>query len=259
MTGPSFDDTDATAPSPSAALYRVLVFGDSNTWGWVPQVDAFPTTRYATSDRWTGVMAARLGPTVEVVVDALSGRTVDVDYAEPVGTLDGDQFNGRRALPAAVARELPLHLVVLMLGTNDFRSDLNRSTAQIAAGLRDLVEVVRGSAGGVLTSYAAPRVLVVVPPHVGDTSRTPIDGVMGGATEKSRALARAVQDVLLDTPVVVIDAGGILSVHGIDGVHMTRADHHALGEALAVAVRHTLGEMIDPDMRLPVDIANEVQ
>jgi lysophospholipase L1-like esterase len=219
---------------------HVLVFGDSNSWGWTPELNAFPTTRLAVGKRWPDVMAKALGPSVVVSVDALSGRTVDVDYSEAVGTVRGEQFNGLRALPAAIAREMPLDLVVLMLGTNDVRSDLNRSPAEVASGIARLVAAVRSSTGGVLTNYPAPRVLVVVPPRVEDTSRTPIGGVMLGAQEKSRALARAVRTALAGSGVPVVDAGSLLTVHGIDGVHMTASDHNALGVAMANEVRRTL-------------------
>ena len=40
---------------------RILCFGDSLTWGWVPTPEGAPTTRYAWEERYTGVMAAELG------------------------------------------------------------------------------------------------------------------------------------------------------------------------------------------------------
>ena len=159
----------ASSPAPAQTPAHVLVYGDSNSWGWTPQATAFPTQRLPFGQRWPDVMAARLGSKVVVSVDALSGRTVDMDYPEPVGSVPGADFNGARFLPAAIAREMPIDLVVVMLGTNDLRSDLDRTPDQIAGGVRRLVDLVRGSAGGVLTTYPAPRVLIVAPP----TSKTP--------------------------------------------------------------------------------------
>lgn len=226
----------ATAQQPP----RILVFGDSNSWGWTAQASGFPTARLDAGLPWPDVMANRLGTGFVVSVDALSGRTTNVDYAEPVGTVPGNGFNGARALPAAIAREMPVALVLIMLGTNDVRSDLDRTPAQIAAGLRTLVETVRNAAGGVLTSYPAPRVLVVVPPHIQDTSRTPIGGIMAGAQEKSRALAEAARAALSGVDVPVFDAASVVTISGIDGVHMTPADHQALGEAMAAEIRRVL-------------------
>ncbi len=231
-----------TTPVRAEEPKRVLVFGDSNSWGWTPEPNGFPTVRLKVGERWPDVMAKRLGAGVAVTVDALSGRTVDVSYPGPLGTVPGGQLNGLSTLPAAIAREMPLDLVVIMLGTNDLRPDLNRTPEQIAAGLRGLAETVRGSAGGVLTSYPAPPVLVVVPPYVEDTSRTPISSVMDGSQAKSRALMAAVTATFTGTDTPIVDASRFITVHGVDGVHLTRSDHKALGEALAGEVSRVLAE-----------------
>jgi lysophospholipase L1-like esterase len=232
------------SPADARPPAHVLVYGDSNSWGWTPEPTAFPTERLARGERWPDVMAARLGRGAIVSVDALSGRTVDVDYPEAVGTVPGRDFNGARFLRVAIARELPLDLVVIMLGTNDVRADLDRTPKQIAAGIRTLVDIVRSSAGGVLTDYPAPRVLVVIPPHVEDTSKTPIGGVMAGAQDKSRALAAAVTQALAGTDTPVFDASTVVRVHGVDGVHMTAADHRVLGDAVAAVVKRLLARPV---------------
>jgi lysophospholipase L1-like esterase len=139
---------------------------------------------------------------------------------------------------------MPLDLVVIMLGTNDVRSDLKRTPQQIAEGLARLVDVVQGSAGGVLTPYPAPHVLVIVPPRLQDTSRTPINGVMQGARAKSQALADAVSAVLEGRRVPVVDASRFVTIHGVDGVHMTETDHRTLGQAISEEVRRALAKPI---------------
>lgn len=58
---------------------RILVYGDSNTWGWVPTETGYPTVRYPDEVRFAGVMEAALGDGFEVVVDGLSNRTTNTD------------------------------------------------------------------------------------------------------------------------------------------------------------------------------------
>ena len=41
-----------TAESPK----RILVFGDSNSWGWTPREDQEPTVRWGENVRWPGVL-----------------------------------------------------------------------------------------------------------------------------------------------------------------------------------------------------------
>ncbi len=230
----------ASIPAFGGSVKHILVFGDSNSWGWTPVATGFPTARLDPAIAWPGVMAKALGAAYNVSVDALSGRTVDVDYPTALGSVPGPAFNGKTAFPAAIAREMPLDLVVIMLGTNDVRLDLHRTPDQIAAGLRQLSDLVDRSAGGVLTIYPAPKVLIVVPPALGDTSRTPINQVMAGAAAKSLALPAAVETAFKGSKTAIFDATKVVTVHGVDGVHLTEADHADLGKALAEEVRLVL-------------------
>lgn len=219
---------------------RVLVYGDSNSWGWIPSAQGAPTQRHPARSRWPDVMAQALGEGFDVDVDALSGRTVDVGYAEPVGALPGEAFNGRRALPSALAAALPVDVLVIMLGTNDLRPSLSRTPEDIAGSLRRLVEEIPTYQAGVLTTYTAPQVLVVAPPPLGDVSRTPIRGVMAGAEANSSRLGEAIAAAFQGSRARVFNAGAVITTDGIDGVHFSAAAHQRLGSALANEVRALL-------------------
>ena len=89
---------------------RILVYGDSNTFGWVSSpkdADGRVTvSRLNEADTWPRQMAARLGDGFEVKVDALGGRTTDLDEPRGSGSgrIPGESFNGLATLPAS--REL---------------------------------------------------------------------------------------------------------------------------------------------------------
>lgn len=220
---------------------RVLVFGDSNSWGWIASPQAFPVQRLDDAQRWPGVLGQALNGQATVQVDALSGRTVDVDYPEAMAGFPGPLFNGSRSLAEALAREAPVDLLVLMLGTNDLRADLGRSPQDIAQGLAGLVRQAAQFGSGVLTTYAAPRVLLVVPPPLGDVSATPMGAFFAGMQAKSRALAPAVRQLAQDSPVAVFDAADATGpIAGVDGVHLTAEQHQRLGHALAPVLRQML-------------------
>ena len=42
-------------------MKRIMCYGDSLTWGWIPVIEGSPTRRYPYEDRWTGAMASHLG------------------------------------------------------------------------------------------------------------------------------------------------------------------------------------------------------
>lgn len=213
----------------------ILCYGDSLTWGWIPVAEGAPTLRYPFKDRWTGAMAAALGPGYQIVEEGLSARTTSVD--DP----NDPRLNGSAYLPSALASHLPLDLVIVMLGTNDTKSYFRRTPYEIANGMAKLVGQVYGSAGGVGTPYPAPKVLVVAPPPLTPMPHPFFQGMFEGGHEKTAALAaqyRAMADFM---KVAFFDAGSVISTDGCDGIHFTVENNRALGMALAEKVTEILG------------------
>ncbi|MBV8900697.1 MAG: SGNH/GDSL hydrolase family protein [Verrucomicrobia bacterium] len=222
---------------------RILVFGDSNSWGWMPRPDMEPTTRYDVATRWPGVLSAKLGDRFEIVEEALSGRTTDLDDPEidlPADALRGATLNGARVLPALLASHLPLDLVIIMLGTNDLKKRFRRQPADVASALVGLARLVRECEGGVRTVYPSPQVLLIAPPPLGTTFYNPDE--WAGAHEKSLAIGAALERAATGlNKLPAFDAGKVIAIDGIDGVHLTADAHRKLGEAVAEKVRTLLG------------------
>jgi len=220
---------------PETVRKRVLVFGDSNTWGWIPVERGYPTTRYSVGERWPGVAQAALGERYEVIEEALNGRTTNL--ADPaVPELSGAGFDGSAYLPAAVASHLPLDLVVIMLGTNDLKTAFHRSPEEVAQGIRRLIELVKAQDRAAWTEYPAPHVLVVAPPPMSDTERFPAP-VFKNGIDKSRQLAAPYEAVARAAGAEFLDAGRIMPADGVDGLHLSAEAHRQLGRAIADKIR----------------------
>lgn len=220
---------------------RVLVYGDSNTWGWKPTENAFPTTRYSDGERFAGVLQNALGPDYEIVVDGLNNRTTDLNDPQDWGNVPMRSFNGAADLPAAIARELPLDLVVVMLGTNDVKAQFERTPQDVAEAAMKVARIATESQG-VATEYAAPKVLVVTPPPFGTFNLEPFAQFYAGGDAKSAQFADAFAAAGTAASVEVFDAGSAMgATDGIDGVHFTAEDHKQLGEALASVVKEAVG------------------
>jgi lysophospholipase L1-like esterase len=209
----------------------VLCFGDSLTWGWIPTEEGTPTQRYSPTIRWTGVLADQLGDDYLVIEEGLSARTTNID--DPTDP----RLNGAAYLPAALASHLPLDLVVLMLGTNDTKVNFGRTPFDIATGMSILTVQVVTSAGGIGTTYPAPKVLVVAPPPLGQIPNPWFQLVFEGGQEKSAALADAYAAMTSFFKVPFFDAGSVISTEGVDGIHFTAQNNHDLGFAMAEQVR----------------------
>jgi lysophospholipase L1-like esterase len=216
---------------------RILVFGDSNSWGFVPCAANQTTTRYDAATRWPAVMAARLGAGVELVEEALSGRTTNLDDLQidlPSAHLRGATLNGAKLLPAILASHLPLDLVIIMLGTNDLKTRFKRSAHEIALAALGLARLIKECEGGVNTIYPTPKVLLLAPPPLGTGFHDPAE--WAGSREKSLALGSALRDAAAVANLPFLDAGEVITTHGMDGIHLTAEAHLKLGEAVAKKV-----------------------
>ena len=214
----------------------VMCFGDSLTWGWIPQDPPFPSSRFNRDTRWTGVLADRLGDDYVVIEEGLVGRTTTVeDFTDP-------RVNGAAYLPAALASHQPLELVIILLGTNDTKASVGRTPVQIGEGMSTLVGQVLTSAGGIGTTYPAPEVLMISPPPLAFPRDPYFDLLFDGAQEKSAELAPVYRSLASLLRVSFFDAGSVISTEGIDGIHLSAQNNIDLGNAVAVEVGHILGE-----------------
>lgn len=230
-----------TVPTRSEPTTRVLAYGDSNTWGWIPLSEGFPTRRLPDGERWAGVVQGSFGGRVSVVVDGLVGRTTDIDRSDAIGAIPGTAFNGRRGLLPAIAAEGPVDLVVIMLGTNDLQAGSVRTPEQVAEAAMKLARDVRGASDLLFGRNTAPRVLVVAPPAFTDTARTGLGGLFASGEPASRELAAAFVAAGRAAGVPVLDASRVVdTADSPDGLHLTRDGHAKLGRAIAARVSELL-------------------
>lgn len=209
----------------------ILCFGDSNTWGAVPQPSRGGGGRFAPDERWPGVMRARLGPGFDAIEEGLNGRTTCVD--DPV---EGRHKNGERLLQALLETHAPLDLVIIKLGTNDLKARLAMQAGDIADGAGRLVDLVRRAPNW--PGRAAPKVLLVCPAPL--ARLTWLEEMFAGGAEKSRRLAAEFTRVARERDVPLLDAGAVIESSDVDGIHLDRDAHRVLGEAIADRVRALL-------------------
>jgi lysophospholipase L1-like esterase len=222
-----------------AAGKRVLCYGDSNTWGFIGLPDGGPTTRLPRDQRWPGVLQAALGDGVEVIEEALNGRTTDAaDLTHP--EITGAGLDGAAYLPAALASHLPLDVVIIMLGTNDTKAMFARTPQRIALGAKRLLDIVRTLDGGIGTEYPTPRALLLAPPPLGRLIPY-FQEMFAGGEPRSRGLAEAYAAVARLAGAAFLDAGTVVHTDGDDGLHLSVESHRALGLAVAGTVRGLLG------------------
>ena len=213
-------------------MTTILAYGDSNTWGAIPQAERGAGGRFAPAVRWPGVLREQLGPDVWVVEEGLNGRTTCVD--DPV---EGRHKNGERLLLPLLETHAPLDLVIIKLGTNDLKARLAMQAGDIADGLGMLARIVQTSEAG--PGGAPPQVLLVAPAPLARLGW--LAEMFAGGSAKSTRLAAEVVRVAAQRGVAFLDAGRAIRSSEVDGIHLDEDAHRRLGYAIAVSVRELLG------------------
>jgi len=214
-------------------MKSVLCYGDSITWGR----NAVDGTRFPFEQRWPGVLQARLGSDYRIVEEGLGGRTVATDFwAQP-------HRNGRELLHPLLESHAPLDWVIIMLGTNDCAPMHHLGVGDISFGVTNMLWDIAKSAAG--PKAAAPRCLLVSPPHIGSLS--PFMALFyRGAEETSRGLASAYATVAEACGARFLDAATVVAPSPSDGVHPDATGHHQLGEAIAKIVMESEDRVLGP-------------
>ncbi|MEG0768412.1 MAG: GDSL-type esterase/lipase family protein [Ruthenibacterium sp.] len=206
---------------------RILIFGDSNTFGYDPAHDG----RYGETERYPRRLQALLGAQYAVLEEGLCGRTAVFDDPLTEG------LSGLAMLAPLMLSHAPLDTLVIMLGTNDTKERFGCNAHMIATGFARLLDKALGTPAW----RGAPDILLVAPSPVVPAYRTLMfcDEMGVGCAEKSAALAGELALVAAAKGIRFLDAGDIpgVGVHPLDGMHLTREAHAALADALAAALR----------------------
>lgn len=188
--------------------------------------------RLARDVRWPGVLALELAGVADVIEEGLNGRTTVWD--DPFT----DGRNGRTYLLPCLRSHAPVDVLVVMLGTNDLKAMYRLVASDVAAGAMALVDLALASGTG--RDGGAPRILLVVPPGLGETTdRSELWG-FGAARARSEGLSRLYRIAADLRRVAFLDASAIVTADPADGVHLSTEGHATLAQAIAAAVRPLL-------------------
>jgi len=212
-------------------MKNILCFGDSNTWGFIPEsiTESYPR-RHPHDVRWTGVLARELGEGFRVIEEGQNGRT----------TVHDDPFalvrNAKSILPAILESHKPLDLVVLILGTNDLKNVFGVSPSEIAVGAKIISQTILTSDAGL--GAKAPRLLLMCPPTIGQLSHLPdLEAKLTNAHARSQQLPKHYEAVAAALGCAYLNTQEIVTPSPVDGIHLDAAAHQTLGLAIAAKIQ----------------------
>lgn len=206
----------------------ILCYGDSNVWG--QNDDKNFAGRYASNVRWTGKLQELLGDDYYVIEEGLGGRTTNLEHYNPAK----QSRNGLTYFNPCLVSHSPLDMVVIMLGTNDFKIQYQRAVNEIANTLKLFVDEVKAN-----TPNA--KVLLISPIFVDDTApkfTEYYDGIYDQeSAEKSRQLGKQIERVADEMGSLFFDASTVAKA-GKDGIHFDEQSHPALAQPIAEIIKN---------------------
>lgn len=218
-------------------MKNILCYGDSNTWGQVPgsmDVGLRLAKRYSYGVRWTSVLQQLLGSEFHVLEAGLNGRSTSFDEVNSMRP----SRNGLAALPLLMDTNYPLDLVVIMLGTNDTRTDIDADLDRIVHGMRQLIECVQSSYFG--PNFTSPKVMILAPAPILSSASKNFDVYNDTSVAKSKKLPELYEKLAQEKHCYFLSIAPFVTVSETEGVHLEQDSHAELAKAMAVKIKQTL-------------------
>jgi len=210
------------------SVKRILCYGDSNTWGYIPQTGG----RYGDDVRWTGILRQEM-PEVQIIEEGMNGRTTV--WNDPI---DG-YMSGREYLYPCLKSHNPIDIVVLALGTNDLKTRFSLTPSDVAAGAAGLIKIIQSFQTVMQTE--PPEILLVRPAPLTENI---LSSAFHSAFDKNsiRISGETLEpfcEIAEQYGCELLDAGTCTET-GCDGLHYTARGHRLFADASGKKLRSML-------------------
>lgn len=210
-------------------MKNILLFGDSNTWGFIPATDF---ERYPYEKRTCGRLQKMLGPEFKVIEEALNGRMTVWD--DPLN----DDKNASKQLPFILDSHRPLDMVIIMLGVNDMKHYMHLSALDSAMGCGKLIDIIKEAGCG--QNRTVPEIILISPPQYVDSDK-PWGRIFEGAVEKTKHFTATYKEVADSHEVHFFDAAKVaIPPQDGDGVHIDESGTKGIATGLCELIQKIL-------------------
>lgn len=209
-------------------MIRILCYGDSNTWGFIPGSNH---QRFNERERWTRVLQNKLKNEYEVIEEGLNGRTLFSENPNP----GKEGKSGFMYLKPCMETHDKIDIVILMLGTNELKTMYGNSPENIFNMFQKLVNFILAFESKI--DGTKPKLIVSGIPLVeeNELNKNPEDKYFG-APEKSKIVCELYSNFCKTNNIIYIDNTDLKL--GIDGVHIDLDSHKKLAEKLYKTIKN---------------------
>lgn len=206
-------------------MKKVLCFGDSNTYGFIPQSGL----RYDKNTRWTGILQSLCRNELEVIEAGCNNRTAFID--NPAGI----EQTGYKILPKYLKAEY-FDIIILAIGVNDLQLFFRPTLEEFEQGIEKLIKITKD-----LSPNA--KIILVCPPKLD------LAGIKSGvfsfqfdeiSVEKSFKLPQIYKSLADKHNCGFVDLNKVTEVSPLDGLHFSPESHKKIAEYLYKNLKQTI-------------------
>lgn len=199
---------------------KILCFGDSNVFGFMPRTGL----RYLKRSRWTGILQELGKNDFEITEAGANNRTAFSDNPA------GENLTGYKILPRLL--DMDYDVVILAVGANDLQYQYNNTLNDFKTGIKKLIDIVRDKCPNAQIILASPSVITdkVLKSFF-------IEMFDEESIKKSYALADIYENVAKEMNCKFLDLNKIAQVSPKDGLHYDSEAHRAIAEAVYSALK----------------------
>ena len=210
-------------------MKKVLCFGDSNTYGFIPQSGL----RYDKNTRWTGILQSLCRNELEVIEAGCNNRTAFID--NPAGI----EQTGYKILPKYLKTEY-FDIIILAIGVNDLQLFFKPTLKEFEQGIEKLIKITKD-----LSPNA--KIILVCP------SKLDLAGIKSGvfsfqfdkiSVEKSFKLPQIYKSLADKHNCGFVDLNKVTEVSPLDGLHFSPESHKKIAEYLYKYLTQTANDNI---------------
>ncbi len=193
-------------------MKKILCFGDSNTWGYVP---GGKHIRYSRRTRYPMVLQKLLGKNYKVYEEGQCARTICND--DPTRIVN---VNGEKVFLSTLQSYLPLDYVVIYLGSNDMKDFFDFTSKDAAKAIEDkYIAKIREIDKNI-------KIIIICPKEIKSSTFYGFDN----AYIKSKDFLKDYEDMAKRNNCLFVSNEGIKT--GSDGLHLTQLDHQLIATRL---------------------------
>lgn len=195
-------------------MKKIVCFGDSNTYGYIPNSGK----RYTSDVRWVSLLAKMLGNEYDVINAGCNNRTCFV-----LGT-SNDELNGMNAIDKYLS--MNVDMFILSIGINDTQLFFKPSLQDFELGLTQFINKIQKN--------STAKILLVAPPILNT------DVLKGNfsfqfdiqSIELSKELPALYKKVANIKNCFYLDMNDDVKVSSLDGLHFLPKEHETIAQIL---------------------------